>query len=60
MKKRWKDGLLFAFISSVTMFVLSLVLGGEPYWNGVIGFLIAGFISGAYILPEIGRKRKSK
>ncbi|MFD1415130.1 hypothetical protein [Oceanobacillus jeddahense] len=60
MKNRWISGLLYALTGSVMMFIVSFILGGEPYWNNIIGFLIGGFIYGAFIRPVMERKMKPK
>ncbi|WP_339183157.1 hypothetical protein [Oceanobacillus sp. FSL W7-1293] len=60
MKNRWVSGLLYALTGSVIMLMVSILLGGEPYWNGIIGFLRGGFTYGAFFRPVMEKKMKSK
>ncbi len=40
------------------MFIVSFILGGEPYWINIIGFGTGGFIYGVFIHPMMERKMK--
>jgi len=60
VKNRWVSGLLYALTGSVIMLIVSIILGGEPYWHGIIGFLLVGFTYGAFLRPVMEKKMKSK
>ncbi|WP_265182269.1 hypothetical protein [Geomicrobium sp. JCM 19055] len=38
------------------MLLISLILGGEAYWQGVVGFIIGGFIFGSAMWPLFIKK----
>ncbi|WP_440896973.1 hypothetical protein ACS127_02900 [Amphibacillus sp. Q70] len=60
MKKRWKNGFGYAFTGSVSMFIVSLILGSEPYWIGIIGFFLGGLTFGILIRPYLDKKYQEK
>ncbi|MBM7633423.1 hypothetical protein [Geomicrobium sediminis] len=56
--RRLKRGIIFSLLHAFIMFVVGMLLGGEPYWIGVIGFAIGGFVIG-FFLSAKGKERKS-
>lgn len=51
MSRRFKKALQFSLISALMMTLVGYVLGGEFYWQGVIGFALGGFFGGYFIFP---------
>lgn len=60
MERRWKDGFGYAFTGSIMMLIVSLILGGEPYWRGMIGFFLGGITFGVFIRPYMNKKFQEK
>ncbi|WP_152549315.1 hypothetical protein [Geomicrobium sp. JCM 19038] len=57
--RRLKRGILFSLLHAFIMFVVGMLLGGEPYWIGVIGFAIGGFVIGFFLTAK-GKEKHEK
>ncbi|MBM0066749.1 hypothetical protein [Alkalicoccobacillus gibsonii] len=57
MSRRLKRALQYSLMFAVMMTIVGFVLGGEFYWQGVIGSTLGGFISGYFIYPYFERKK---
>ncbi|MEK4563794.1 hypothetical protein MKX54_03785 [Alkalihalobacillus sp. FSL R5-0424] len=51
MSRRLKRAFFISLSSAAIMTLIGFILGGEFYWQGVVGFALGGFFGGYYIFP---------